>query len=147
MSLISLFYPPCKSWLYVEGELIWPRSSASIHKYFLSLSGDFGDPWSLISRDTRLAPQLIQLKELFLWIRLSSNFLLKHIMCFFIILFQLWMHYLQPGAPQKILCGIGGFEVETYLSYKYDFGKILLISCLGSVTNKKVHKKGKILNT
>lgn len=101
MSLISQFCPPCQSWLYVEGELIWPRSSSSIHKYFLSMGGDLWDPWSLISGDIRLDPMLIQCKELFLQNRFFSSFLIKHIMCFFIILFQLWIHYLHPGVPTE----------------------------------------------
>lgn len=101
MSLISKFYPLCKSRLYVQGELIQPRSSASLHKCVLSLGADFGDPWSTISRDTRLAPGLIQLKELLLQNRFSSSFPIKHIMCVFIIPFQLWIYYLHPRVPTE----------------------------------------------
>lgn len=100
MSIISGFYPPYKPFV-VCTRRIWPWSSTSIHKPFLSLGGYFGDPWSpslgfLISRDTRVAPGLIQQSELLLQNRLFSSFPMKHVMSVFIIAFQLWIHYLHP---------------------------------------------------
>lgn len=145
MSLISLFYSPCKSWLDVEGELIWLRSSASIHKYLLSLDEDFEDPQSSSSRDTRLGSASIQPKQLFLQNRSCSSCLIKHIMCFFIIIFQLWKCYLHPRVPtEDSLCdGIfWGILCHINMTSEGFFN-----SCLGRVINKKLHKKGKIFST